>query len=109
MGGLRPASLAGAPGGPPDRLAVLAAVLEEIDKAYERLWRGEADALRADWSRRLAGRDTCVRVETDGGAIDGVFADVAPDGALLLDTPGGQRRILAGDVVLGPRAVGASQ
>jgi BirA family transcriptional regulator, biotin operon repressor / biotin---[acetyl-CoA-carboxylase] ligase len=100
-----PASLAIALGHAPDRLAVLAALLGAIDDAYERLWRGEADAVWADWRSRLAGVGEMVRVETETGPLIGTFADVARDGALLLATEAGTERIVVGDVVIGPRPV----
>jgi BirA family biotin operon repressor/biotin-[acetyl-CoA-carboxylase] ligase len=100
-----PTSLAIALGSAPDRLAVLAALLGAIDDAYERLWRGDADALHADWRSRLAGVGETVRVETETGMLVGTFADVARDGALLLATGGGTERILVGDVVIGPRPI----
>jgi len=104
-GAVPPTSLAIALGSAPDRLAVLAALLGAIDDAYDRLWRGEADAIWADWRSRLAGVGAAVRVETEAGPLHGTFADVARDGALLLATEGGTERIVVGDVVIGPRPI----
>jgi BirA family biotin operon repressor/biotin-[acetyl-CoA-carboxylase] ligase len=100
-----PTSLAIALGGAPDRLAVLATLLQAIDDTYERLWRGEADAVWADWRSRLAGVGEVVRVETESGPLIGTFADVARDGALLLAADGRTERIVVGDVMIGPRPV----
>jgi len=104
-GAVPPTSLAIALGSAPDRLAVLAALLGAIDDAYDWLWRGEADAIWADWRSRLAGVGAAVRVETEAGPLHGTFADVARDGALLLATEGGTERIVVGDVVIGPRPI----
>lgn len=105
VGALPPISLADALDTAPDRLAVLAAILAAIDQVYDSLWRGGGDALWADWRSRLVGVGEVVRVETEAGPLVGTFADVARDGALLLATAAGTARILAGDVVLGPRPV----
>jgi hypothetical protein len=43
-------------------------------------------------------------VSSPGGRIEGAFGGLDEDGALLLDTPDGRRRIVAGDV--GPRGAG---
>ena len=104
-GAVPPTSLAITLGSAPDRLAVLAALLGAIDDAYDWLWRGEADAIWADWRSRLAGVGAAVRVETEAGPLHGTFADVARDGALLLATEGGTERIVVGDVVIGPRPI----
>lgn len=104
-GAVPPTSLAIALGRAPGRPALLRAVLEGIDRAYDLLWRGRRDELREGWMARLAGIGSAVRVETDAGPQEGVFAGVAPDGALVLTTAAGQVRILAGDVVLGPRGI----
>lgn len=102
-GGLRPTSLAAALGQAPDRLVVLAALLAAIDEAYDAVWRGAWDGVWGDWRARLAGVGETVRVETEAGPLVGTFADVGRDGAMLLRTAAGTERILAGDVVLGPR------
>ena len=105
-GGLAATSLAAELGRPVDRLALLAAVLEGIDAAYDLLWRGELDRLHAAWRARLAGRGETIRVETEGGTVEGIFEDVDADGALRVAGAEGPVRLLAGDVILGPRSVG---
>jgi BirA family transcriptional regulator, biotin operon repressor / biotin---[acetyl-CoA-carboxylase] ligase len=102
--GLPPTSLAIELGAAPERLAVMQAVLESIDTAYTILRRGgEADLLAA-WRARLAGLGEWVHVEAESGPVAGRLVGADSDGALLLATPAGQIRVLAGDVVLGPRA-----
>ena len=49
-----------------------------------------------DWRARGPAPGTAMRV----GEIVGQFADLAPDGALLLDAPGGRLRVDAGEVEL---------
>ncbi|MGN6696761.1 MAG: biotin--[acetyl-CoA-carboxylase] ligase [Thermomicrobiales bacterium] len=101
---LPPTSLAIELGQAPDRLAVLQAVLESIDTAYTILRRGDEVKLLAAWRARLVGLGEWVRVETDAGPIAGRLVGADTDGALLLETAAGVSRVLAGDVVLGPRA-----
>ncbi len=96
-------SLALAQGGAIDRLVLLRAVLEEIDGAYDLLWQGESERLRAAWQERLAGIGERIRIETANGPLLGRCCGVASDGALLLDTGERVERILVGDVLLGPR------
>lgn len=98
-------SLAIALGRPVDRLALLAAVLTAIDDAYDLLHAGARDAVHAGWRARLVGLGEVVRVQTDGGLVEGRFVDVEENGALVLATASGSRRLLVGDVILGPRPV----
>jgi BirA family biotin operon repressor/biotin-[acetyl-CoA-carboxylase] ligase len=100
---LPPTSLALTLGAEVDREAVLRAILAGIDDAYDLLWQGSADTLRAAWTKRLAGRGERVRIETDAGPRIGEFSGVDYDGALLLIVDGVIERIIVGDVVLGPR------
>ena len=52
-----------------------------------------------EWKRenRLIGRPLRL-IREDGEAVSGVFADIADDGSLLLDTPEGRRAFRSGDV-----------
>ncbi|MFW6413335.1 MAG: biotin--[acetyl-CoA-carboxylase] ligase [Oceanicaulis sp.] len=55
--------------------------------------------LREAWLARAHGLGERCTVRLDAETIEGVFADLAPDGALRLDLPGGGRRFIsAGDV-----------
>ena len=103
VGALPPTSLALALGAPVDRQAVLRAILAGIDDAYDLLWQGRADDLRAAWAARLVGRAEVVRIETDAGPRVGEFSGVDHDGALLLNVEGAIERIIVGDVIIGPR------
>lgn len=88
-----------------ERGHLLAAALARIDGLYDLLRRGRGDEVLARWRAHLAGLGAVVRIETEAGAREGVFAGVDEDGALRLATARGTERILAGEVVLGPRAV----
>lgn len=62
-------------------------------------WRniGFADARRA-WLSRAWNVGKPITARLDAETVDGVFFGLDEDGALLLDTPTGRRRITAGDV-----------
>lgn len=55
-------------------------------------------AIRAAWLTRAHPPGTPLRVTIDDRTIEGRFADLAPDGTLIIDTDEGRRRCAAGDV-----------
>ena len=80
---------------PEDALAIVAGAFAA---QYER-WQREGFApVRADWLTRAAflGERIVARLENE--SVEGVFADLSEDGALLLDTALGRRSITAGEV-----------
>ena len=54
--------------------------------------------IRDIWLARSYPIGAKLRVGVQGRTVEGAFAGMGMDGALLLDTPEGQRRIVAGDV-----------
>lgn len=58
--------------------------------------------IRSAWLARSYPIGETLRVTAVGGSVEGRFAGLDSDGALLLDTPGGRERIVAGDVGLPP-------
>ena len=54
--------------------------------------------IREAWLARGHKLGTALRVNIQGQGIEGAFAGLDQDGALLLDTPEGPRRIVVGDV-----------
>lgn len=103
--GLRPASLdlLCAPRRPPKREAILAALLTATGRRLERLSTGGDAAVAevaAAWRGRAVGLGAAVVVETPQGRLTGVARDLDADGALLVDTPSGTHRLVAGDVHL---------
>lgn len=63
-------------------------------------WRNEGFAvIHEAWLERGPKIGTPVSVGLASGTVDGTFAGLDTNGALLLDTTTGQRRILAGDVL----------
>jgi len=83
-----------------ERRAVAAAIVSALDAAYDEYLREGFAALRARWWRAHAAKHQTVKVHDGTGYITGVASGLDADGALLLTTAGGTRRILAGDVEL---------
>ena len=87
-------------GRPYNRVELAAALFSRLDSRYMEVVSGGFDSIRAAFGQRfaLAGKRIAV---ADGGAREcGVALGIDEDGALLLDTEGGVRRILAGDVTV---------
>jgi BirA family transcriptional regulator, biotin operon repressor / biotin---[acetyl-CoA-carboxylase] ligase len=79
-------------------VAVLAAFARHFDQ-WERRWRRIGFApLRTAWLARAAGLGADIRVRLERDTLLGRFADLDDDGALLLDSAEGRRRIAAGEV-----------
>ena len=90
-------SLAMVTGIPPDRSALLGALLEDLGAQYDD-WSAGAD-LRAAYLElcRTPGQD--VRVAVPGGEVVGQAVDVDEQGRLVVRTDGGLEHLGAGDVV----------
>jgi len=87
-------------GGSTDREALLAGVLVELDARVSQ-WRSGDPLLEVNYLRACAsiGRQVSARLP-DGETVAGLAADIAPDGALVINTPDGKvRSIIAGDVI----------
>ncbi len=86
----------------PDRVALLAAILGQLRSLLDTYAAAGFAALRGAWQQRNAFADLPVRICGEADAATGICIGVDEDGALLLRTDGGVRRILAGDVSLRP-------
>ena len=76
------------------RTALLTRLADWLD-----VWQSEGFApLRLAWLARALPKGSPMRVTVGGHMIEGRFADLAADGALVLDTTMGSRRIVAGEV-----------
>ena len=85
----------------PDRNRLLALLLIEIAQLLEQFARAGFAPLRAEWQAHHVYQDKPVRLTLpDAGTIDGLNKGVDDDGALLLETTSGPRRIHSGDVSL---------
>lgn len=83
--------------GPVDRSALLVALTEELDAAYDR-WRAGAD-IRPSYLELCSTVGKDVRVVVPGGEVTGRAVDVDSSGQLVVRTEDGDRRLGAGDVV----------
>ena len=88
-------------GHPFERAPLLATLLGELERLYDRLCDHGADGIAADYAALCATLGKQVRVElVGGGRMDGTAEGLAPDGALRLRTGEGKiLEIRAGDVV----------
>ncbi|MEA2789073.1 MAG: BirA family transcriptional regulator, partial [Acetobacteraceae bacterium] len=67
---------------------------------YLAVWREEGFApIRQQWLDRSYPVGAAIRANAGGQPVVGLFAGLDPDGALLLDTPAGCQRIVAGEIV----------
>jgi BirA family biotin operon repressor/biotin-[acetyl-CoA-carboxylase] ligase len=89
-------SATGADAAPETVLAALAAAF----LLWHQRWREGAGfaTIRSAWLARAQGLGQPIRVRLPGSTLEGVFAGLDTDGALLLDAAAGQRRIAAGEV-----------
>lgn len=96
-------SLSMADGKPISRLAVLQALLLELEAAYDEVRQhGFAPLLNA-WRELSVTLGQAVAVSGTGGGFNGIARDIDEDGALLVETEDGLRRVLAGDVSIRPQ------
>jgi BirA family biotin operon repressor/biotin-[acetyl-CoA-carboxylase] ligase len=85
----------GSTAGPAEALSAVAVGLE---RWYAR-WRDRAFApLRDAWLARARGIGAPITVRLPDASVEGLFVDLDPSGALVLDAAGGRRTIGAGDV-----------
>jgi len=86
----------------PDRVSLLAAILGQLRGLLETYALAGFGALRGAWEQRNAFANLPVSIGSDAEATVGTCIGVDEDGALLLRTAEGTRRILSGDVSLRP-------
>ena len=92
-------------GRPVDRVALLAAILQQIENRYSQM---PGEQIHADWAQRLItlGQQVIVTLypqshDDSQGWLEGTAEGVDPDGALLLrDLAGNLRLVTVGDVTL---------
>lgn len=89
------------------RAAFFRAVLEHMDALYDAILREGFAEIFSEWRRYSITLGQMVRViDARGGgqeAFVGKAVDIDDDGALLVDTAEGRRRVLAGDVSIRPQ------
>ncbi|MDR0440073.1 MAG: biotin--[acetyl-CoA-carboxylase] ligase [Candidatus Accumulibacter sp.] len=101
---LPPAALDQIAAAPTDRHVLLAALLDELARVFDRFAIDGFAGLREAWNACDAWRGRPVRLLRDGRVEkEGICAGADVDGALLLHTANGPERCLSGDVSLRPR------
>lgn len=86
----------GTAGVPP--AAALEGFIRHFDSWLQVWHRGGFAPIRTAWLARAAGLGSDIRVRLERLELSGRFLDLDDDGALLLDTADGRRRIAAGEV-----------
>ncbi|HNX40382.1 MAG TPA: biotin--[acetyl-CoA-carboxylase] ligase [Methanothrix sp.] len=98
----RATSLAKEAGRPVPRAELICRILEEAEAALEKAACGSegAQEIYQEWRSRSATLNRRVRISAVAGDLAGMAADLASDGALVLEMDGGERRrIVAGDCI----------
>lgn len=90
--------LSSAAGRPVRRMDAAAAVLRRFDELYDHYLAHGFDAIRSAWWQAHAACGKPVRVHNGMTYIDGIAEALDTDGALLLRTSDGLKRIVAGDL-----------
>jgi BirA family transcriptional regulator, biotin operon repressor / biotin---[acetyl-CoA-carboxylase] ligase len=86
-----------------DRNELLASLLASLHAVLEQFGADGFAALRGRWQALNAHAGAAVKILSDfAPPLEGVCADVDADGALLLSTAAGIRRVVSGDVSLRP-------
>lgn len=79
--------------------AVLQGWLHDWWVYYHRLMEYQWSDLRDEFWRRCAQRGQVITIQQESGLLTGRALALDNDGALLLETPSGRQRILAGDIL----------
>jgi BirA family transcriptional regulator, biotin operon repressor / biotin---[acetyl-CoA-carboxylase] ligase len=83
-----------------DRDELLFAILTNFSSSYESLRRRDFYSVMKKWRDRSVMFGKNVAVSLAGKTIEGVYDDVADDGALVLRTDDGLKKFTAGDVTI---------
>lgn len=89
-------------GQPVSRRELLTEVLYELEQAYALVNAQGFDPILEQWRQLSVTIGQKVDVIGMNHRFSGVAADIDQDGALLVDTPAGQERVIAGDVSIRP-------
>ncbi len=88
-------------GSPVSRLAFTVRLLQELDREYTRFQLSGFGPVRKEWAQYCNAFGREVRVEAGSGCLQGAFAGIDHDGALLMKLSDGRtERILSGDVTV---------
>lgn len=95
-------SLAVASGCQVSRVKLLSAILAELETVYNRVKSAGFAPVLADWKEQSITLGQQVDVHGLDRSFSGLAVDIDADGALLIETPQGLERVLAGDVSIRP-------
>ena len=93
-----PADLACAVEAPPSRNALLARLLTELEEVLTSFAAQGFTATREDWLARHVHQGVQLRLDTGREIVQGRCCGVDAEGALLLATDSGLRRVISGEV-----------
>jgi BirA family biotin operon repressor/biotin-[acetyl-CoA-carboxylase] ligase len=79
-------------------------LLDRLGRHLDAWSRDGFTPVREQWLQRSYPIGAAIRANVGGQSVAGAFAGLDTDGALLLDTSAGRRRIVAGEVVPGDQA-----
>ncbi len=86
-------------GAPVDRAALLEEILAQLDDVYGRLCGGDADDILRAWREAApTAHGTDVEWDTEAGVFQGTTDGIDDNGALLVRTSAGVKRVIAGEV-----------
>lgn len=80
------------------KLEMIRRFLEELEGRILQLEQGRTDEIVRDWIRRSETIQKKVSATVDGKKMTGTAEGMDLDGALIIKTPGGQKRVLAEDI-----------
>ena len=93
-----PTSIARETGAAPAFDAALQAILRTVPARLRRDCELGFEATRRDWLARAARRNEPLTARLANENVTGIFRDIDPSGALVLETATGMRKVTAGDV-----------
>ncbi len=93
-----PTSIAVETGSTPEFGVALQAISHSVPDRIRRENELGFEATRQDWLSLAARREQNLTARLASETITGIFKDIDPTGALVLETPSGMRKVTAGDV-----------
>ena len=93
-----PTSIVRETGTAPDFDAALQAIVRSVPERIRRDTELGFEATRRDWLARAARRNEPLTARLADETVTGIFRDIDPTGALVLETGTGMRKVTAGDV-----------
>lgn len=81
-----------------DRDLILNSILEQLELLYLRIGKDESDYIIQSFKARCAMLGNDVTIQSGNESIQGIASDIDRNGALMITTTKGIRKVLAGDV-----------